>query len=58
MGQMIIQSIIAQNKGLIKDETTFRRTVRGADGTGYQFLSDEKINVLYLFYLAEVSDNG
>lgn len=58
MAQEIIERIIAQSKGVIKDETMFRRTVRGADGTGYQFLSDEKINVLYLFYLAEVSDNG
>lgn len=58
MAQEIIERIIAQSKGIIKDATMFRRTVRGADGTGYQFLSDEKINVLYLFYLAEVSDNG
>lgn len=58
MAQEIIENIILNNKGLIKDENTFRRTARGADGTGYQFLSDEQLNVLYLFYLAEVSDNG
>lgn len=58
MAQEIIERIIAQSKGVIQDETMFRRKVRGADGTGYQFLSDEKINVLYLFYLAEVSENG
>ena len=58
MAQEIIEHIIAQSKGIIKDEAMFRRTVRGADGTGYQFLSEEQINVLYLFYLAEVSDNG
>ena len=58
MGQKIIQSIIAQNKGLIKDESTFRRTARGADGTGYPYMSDEQLNVLYMFYVMEVSDNG
>ena len=58
MGQMIIEMVISQSKGLIKDENIFRRTLRGTDGTGYQFLSDEQLNVLYLFYLAEVSDNG
>lgn len=58
MGQKIIERIIFQSKGIIKDETTFRRTVRGADGTGYPYMSDEQLNVLYLFYLAEVSDNG
>lgn len=58
MGQMIIQNIIAQSKGLIKDESTFRRTARGADGTGYPYMSDEQLNVLYMFYVMEVSENG
>lgn len=58
MGQMIIENIIAQSKGLIKDAAMFRRTARGADGTGYQFLSDEQLNVLYMFYVMEVSENG
>lgn len=58
MGQMIIQSIIARSEGLIKDEDTFRRTARGADGTGYPYMSDEQLNVLYMFYVMEVDSNG
>lgn len=58
MAQEIIERIIAQSKGLIKDENTFRRTARGADGTGYPYMSDEQLNVLYMFYVMEVSDNG
>ena len=58
MGQMIIERVISQSKGLIKDSDTFKRTLRGADGTGYDYISDEQLEVLYLFYVMEVSDNG
>lgn len=58
MGQMIIERVISQSKGLIKDSATFKRTLRGADGTGYDYISDEQLEVLYLFYVMEVSDNG
>ena len=58
MAQEIIEHIIAQSKGIIKDEATFRRTARGADGTGYPYMSDEQLNILYMFYVMEVSENG
>ena len=58
MAQEIIANIIANNRGLIKDADTFRRTMRGKDGLGYPCVSDEEINVLYMFYVMEVSDNG
>ncbi len=58
MGQMIIQSIIARSEGLIKDSATFKRVARGADGTGYDYISDEQLEVLYLFYVMEVDSNG
>lgn len=58
MAQMIIERVISQNKGLIKDSNTFKRTLRGADGTGYPYMSDEQLDILYMFYVMEVSDNG
>ena len=57
MAQEIIANIIANSRGLIKDADTFRRTMRGKDGLGYPCVSDEEINVLYMFYVMEVSDN-
>lgn len=56
MAQEIVALIIETQRGVIRSESLFRRTLRGKDGSGYPFLSDEEIDKLWTLYLAEVSE--
>lgn len=56
MAHEIVQNIIKRNRGVIKSEEQFKRTVRGKEGEGYPFLSDKEITSLWAIYLEEVSE--
>lgn len=56
MAQEIVEFVIATQRGIIRSESLFKRTLRGKDGSGYPFLSDEEISKIWTLYLAEVSE--
>lgn len=56
MAQEIVEFVIATQRGIIRSETIFKRTLRGKDGSGYPFLSDDDISKLWALYIVEVSE--